>query len=385
MILPRFGQTATLKHQSKLVGLRLMSIATTIVLLVPLANAQDQRYTFYVKDQQYRHSTTGQTFDCIKDIGSNYSSCGSRVADHHDFSMNFIEVNDDGDLWDDSQLQDALDQIDKARFNGQQRPIVFIYIHGWHNNAAERPNDSKKNCTDSLYTGDVAKFRSCGLPQIAEMYPPTVDGAPPRIVGIYMAWHGNDFNWPILIIIPSYPFRRYYAKKVGQLGMEKALDQIVEHIQQGHHRDDYYIITMGHSFGSRVLENATENVPKIAQNNQKKNTNPGVMLQYRAKLNEYSKAKASSALEAAVSNVEKPSSRPPVDLIFHVNAASSHSVSRATIADWKRICSKSDKPDACTKFHPIYFAVSSRADVVTAVVMPIANLVFFPQLPINTT
>lgn len=384
MILPAIGQTSMFPSKRQRITVRLMVLAAMIVLLVPVTNAQ-----FYVKEQQYRFPINGRTADCTNevDLKLSYSSCESRVADHHDFSMNFIEVKDDGSLWDRAQLKDALERIDKARFGGKQKPIVFIYIHGWHNNAKERDSDSSGNCTDHLYAGDVAKFRNCGLPQIAEMFPATAEGAPPRVVGIYLAWHGNDFNWIPFNIVPSYPFRRYYARKVGQLGMANALQQIVNQIDQSGHREDYFVITMGHSFGSRVLENATENIPKQSShqaiapaNDANKNTNPGVMKQYRAQLSNYSQAKAPSASEPSSALVQTPPQRPPLDLIFHVNAASSHSVSRATIKDWKNVCALPNPPPACTEFHPIYFAVSSRADVVTAVVMPIANIVFFSPI-----
>jgi hypothetical protein len=55
----------------------------------------------------------------------------------HAYSLNFIEVRDSGELFAEEQLKAARRQIRSAREDGQ-RPIVFIYVHGWHNNAGPR-------------------------------------------------------------------------------------------------------------------------------------------------------------------------------------------------------------------------------------------------------
>jgi len=276
-------------------------------------------------------------------------------TDGHSYSLNFIEVKDDGDLFDSRQLDAAREQVRAARANGQQ-PTVFIYIHGWHNNAGERKQSKRPDCSDSLYKGDVEKFRTCGLQVLANNSAPTAPGAAPRIVGIYLAWHGTDFAWPPFTIIPSYPFRRGAARHVGETGMARALQGIFDVINED--RDPYFVLAMGHSFGARVLEAAVESVdPKYPQS--------GILRQYR------------NGKQQISSSAKVP--RLPVDLVFYVNAATSHSISLKTIEDWRVKCQSSSPPVGCEK-DPLYLAVSSRADVLTAVILPLANAIFFSPM-----
>ena len=54
------------------------------------------------------------------------------------YKLAFIEFGDHGSLLDTSQRKAALEVIHKA-----QRPLLFVYIHGWQNNAV---------------SGDVCRF-----------------------------------------------------------------------------------------------------------------------------------------------------------------------------------------------------------------------------------
>jgi hypothetical protein len=66
----------------------------------------------------------------------------------------------------------------------------------------------------------------------------------------------------------------------------------------------------------------------------------------------------------------------PVDLVFYANAATSHADTIRTQKSWDVTCKRPDTPGC--KNDPLYFAVSSRADILTAVVMPVANLIAMP-------
>src|SRR5205823_13701422 len=46
------------------------------------------------------------------------------------YKMAFVEFGDQGSPLDNSQRKEALEVVHKA-----QRPLLFVYIHGWHNNA----------------------------------------------------------------------------------------------------------------------------------------------------------------------------------------------------------------------------------------------------------
>ncbi|HEV2133578.1 MAG TPA: hypothetical protein VGR47_04895 [Terracidiphilus sp.] len=138
--------------------------------------------------------------------------------------------------------------------------------------------------------------------------------------------------------------------------MAEALRSIFAVIQEK--RDSYYVVAMGHSFGARVLEAADEIVDE-------KHPQAGIMRKIRSRT-------SSPTSDAKVPVL-------PVDMIFYVNAATSHYISIETIRDWKENCANQVAPVGCGQ-NPLYLAVSSRADILTAIVMPIANIVFFAPL-----
>jgi len=329
-----------------------------LLFLLPLSAQASKVKPFYVRDQQYRFSDSDKRCSEGVLVGTKREKLCSSEPNHglgdRDFSLNFVEFSDKGTPFDKTQLPAALAQLrDAGAKNTGRKTIVFIYIHGWHNGADERPQGDSADCGEHLYDGDVAKFRNCGLKVIAEYYPSSSSGTP-RVVGIYLAWHGTDFGWPPLSYVPSYPIRRGFARSVGLNGMAQALQSIFSTIQTN--RDSYFVIAMGHSFGARVLEAADESVSP---------DHPYAGIMKKVRLH-------TESLAYNEDNDEKL----PVDLIFYVNAATSHFISRRTIADWKTAC-KDDPSTAGCGPRPLYLAVSSRADVLTAIVMPIANVAFF--------
>jgi hypothetical protein len=329
----------------------LIKALPALLLLLPSSAQAGKLLSFYVKQHQYRFADNDQR--CYEKHLC--TSEHNRGEGGHDYSLNFIEFKDDGNQFDEEQLAAAREQVRAARAN-DAHATIFIYIHGWHNNAEERSQSQSADCAENPYDGDVAKFRNCGLKVLADASGPTTPGAAPRVVGIYLAWHGTDFGWPPFYYVPSYPFRRQSARSVGLTGVAQALQSIFAVIQE--QRDSYYVVAMGHSFGARVLEAADEVInPKYPE--------AGIMKKIR------------SGVESPASNAT--SLRLPVDIIFYVNAATSHYISIETIKDWKDNCATQNADAGCGQ-NPLYLAVSSRADILTAIVMPIANIVFFAPL-----
>jgi hypothetical protein len=354
-----------------------MKLCVVIFLLAPLAYPQ-----FYVKDRQFRFREGDPRCDVNK-----FCEFEKHVSgDGHDFSLNFVEVRGDGKFWDDEQLDNTVTRIKQATYGGKQTPLVFVYIHGWHNNADELENPANQICPN--LNGDVAKFRDCGLGQLAKDYP-TVKGAPPGVVGIYLAWQGMDFGPAslVLYIVPSYPLRRFAATHVGMTGMCRAMGTILDTVHQD--REHYVVALMGHSFGARVLENAVEKVDPDRDCE-------GILKQQRQ--NELMKArgrlpgavgekapdvrdKSSAPQKQSTAAASLSETRAPADMIFYVNAAATNTVTRRTINDWNSICAATEtKDNPVCDYNPFYLAVTSRTDIDTGLVMFIANLAF-PWFP----
>src|SRR3954467_5329559 len=58
------------------------------------------------------------------------------------YSLAFIELDDNGDLWNQSQLEYALKEISYAnRARSGSGAIVAVYVHGWKHNASEEDSN----------------------------------------------------------------------------------------------------------------------------------------------------------------------------------------------------------------------------------------------------
>src|ERR1700676_1706914 len=111
------------------------------------------------------------------------------------YKMAFIEFGDQGSMLDPSQLGAALGVIEKA-----QRPLLFVYIHGWQNNAV---------------SGDVCKFEHF-LDTVSSF--PEAAGQKVNVSGVYIAWRGRDLT------IPGLNLLTFYSRKAvgGQIAAQNS-------------------------------------------------------------------------------------------------------------------------------------------------------------------
>jgi hypothetical protein len=335
---------AAIMNPLRIVGAALMVV---LVLLPRSVSAQ-----FIVPDQQYRcPAIDPQCSGSTKKLPA--------FEQHENYTINFVEVRDDGEFWDDRQLSEALVQIERARDGGRFKPVVFVYIHGWQNNADELQNDPAE--TDCLkLRGDVAKFRTCGVARLAAS--PGIGGARP-VVGIYLAWRGASSTIEPVKHLFSYWPRRNKARFVGRQGMFRALDEIVKKVAE--HREDYMLVMLGHSFGARVLEYAAEAVDPGKNH-------CGFMERFRERISGRVNPECAPAPVAAVA--PSATAYPPVDLMVYVNAATSHRMTYKTLDDWSWTCATQPNTPGCDS-DPMYLATSSRTDFATSFLLPFANLI----------
>src|SRR5207253_8837916 len=94
------------------------------------------------------------------------------------YKMAFIEFGDQGSPLDNSQRKAALEIIHKA-----ERPLLFVYIHGWQNNAT---------------SSDVCRFEHV-LDTVSRF--PEFTGRKITVIGVYIAWPGKDFTVPGLNLL----------------------------------------------------------------------------------------------------------------------------------------------------------------------------------------
>jgi len=94
------------------------------------------------------------------------------------YKFAFIEFGDQGSALDTSQRAAAINVIRQA-----QRPLLFVYIHGWMNNAV---------------SGDVCRFEHF-IDMISRL--PEVTQGKINVIGVYIAWRGKDLTVPGLDLL----------------------------------------------------------------------------------------------------------------------------------------------------------------------------------------
>jgi hypothetical protein len=269
------------------------------------------------------------------------------------WELAFAEFKDDGSAWDPLQTERAIELIQQARADNGAA-VVFLYVHGWKNNANDAPAGTRK---------DVEKFRTA-LNRVALMVSHLKhDNRLPPLVGIYIGWRGSTVTLEPGKTLSLWS-RRATARRVGRSALFDSMKRIVEAAKPaGDTRSR--LILVGHSFGARVLENAVDGLDD-------QNTSEGPMLAWQRSLG------APDAINPA----------PPADLVVFVNAATQSTISEKTIDRLKEkeavfygpggsVESCKDDPAGdrrpeCRPL-PLYVAVSSTGDLATRYLLPIAN------------
>src|ERR1700750_155698 len=147
------------------------------------------------------------------------------------YKMAFIEFGDQGSPLDNSQRKAALEVIHEAK-----RPLLFVYIHGWQNNAA---------------SGDVCRF---------EHFIDTVSGFPEmtgrkiNVIGVYIAWRGKDVTVAGLNLLTFWSRKATGQTVASQNSCLAAISEIALSARSPA-KKYHHCVLLGHSFGGLVLGN----------------------------------------------------------------------------------------------------------------------------------
>jgi hypothetical protein len=147
------------------------------------------------------------------------------------YKLAFIEFGDQGSPLDTSQRKAALEAIHQT-----QRPLLFVYIHGWMNNAV---------------SGDVCRFEHF-LDQVSSF--PEFTGRKINVIGVYIAWRGKDLTIPGLDLLTFWT-----RKSTGEgLGAANSCLATIEELAVAARepgKEYHHTVLLGHSFGALVLGN----------------------------------------------------------------------------------------------------------------------------------
>src|SRR5947199_6721821 len=107
------------------------------------------------------------------------------------YKFAFIEFGDQGSALDTSQRAAAINVIRQA-----QRPLLFVYIHGWMNNAN---------------SGDVCRFEHF-IDMVSRL--PEVTHGNINVIGVYIGWRGKNLTVPGLAW-PTFRYRKLMGGSVA--------------------------------------------------------------------------------------------------------------------------------------------------------------------------
>jgi hypothetical protein len=162
----------------------------------------------------------------------------------------FIEFGDQGSALDTSQRSAALEVIHEAK-----RPLLFVYIHGWQNNA-----ESADVCRFEHFIDTVSRY-------------PEITGRKLNVIGVYVAWRGLDVNAPVLKFLTFWNRKSAGYKIAAENGCLATLSELAL-AARGPDKTYHHCMLLGHSFGGLVLENTISHSILGASSNGSRITSP---------------------------------------------------------------------------------------------------------------
>lgn len=183
--------------------------------------------------KEYFRTEIGLT-PCLAMAGTDCSIANLVVNPQDDYTLGFVEFDDDGRFYDQRQADALLNSL-----QGSQQPqYVVLYTHGWHHNAKDSDNNVRR-FKDSLR--DI-KLRNPHY----------------RVVGVYLGWRGETVETPWLRVFTFWG-RRSVSERLGQ---KQFLDFLlnVEAVVKHDADPDNRLLTIGHSLGASVILNALQPV-----------------------------------------------------------------------------------------------------------------------------
>ena len=141
------------------------------------------------------------------------------------YKFAFIEFGDQGSALDTSQRAAAINVIRQA-----QRPLLFVYIHGWMNNAN---------------SGDVCRFEHF-IDMVSRL--PEVTHGKINVIGVYIAWRGKDLTIPGLDLLTFWNRKLTGGAVAAQNSCLATINELALAAREPG-KKVHHCVLMGHSFG----------------------------------------------------------------------------------------------------------------------------------------
>ncbi|MFQ6022315.1 MAG: hypothetical protein ACE5NW_06300 [Acidiferrobacterales bacterium] len=168
------------------------------------------------------------------------------IQQESDYTLAFIELDDQGELWSAAQISRTVDLIERANQN-KDASIVIVFIHGWNNNASPKQEQKEKKSLAGF-----KQFLAKAVEDARSMRP----GYSPSVVGVFVAWRGQTVHAP-LDTLTFYNRRRAASRISTKPSMAEALTRIIAATKK---KPTSKTLLIGHSFGGLIMESALSQV-----------------------------------------------------------------------------------------------------------------------------
>lgn len=179
---------------------------------------------------------------CLTHPEPHYAVPNSNILrnDGH-FKLAVVEFGEFGSYADPNlhQINAAIDLVRNI-----ERPLLVIYIHGWHNYVTSK---------------DVDRFASL-LSRLAQSK--RVIETHFTVVGMYFAWPGDSLSIPVVNTLTFWD-RKRAAERIASNG--DCLDAIEQLSQAARQRPMNYVFLIGHSFGGLIVERTVAHTMRTLQ------------------------------------------------------------------------------------------------------------------------
>jgi len=191
---------------------------------------------------------------------SNYTPCTITEANNCDenslqiynvgtsteYSLGFVEIDDQGQMRDRKQMQALLDSLyEKAAHDSL---LLTVFVHGWHHNAA--PGDK-----------NIESFKN-NLAMLSAIEHRPTGKKPRKVIGVYIGWRGESIDVPPFNYLTFWD-RKNTAQDVGYLGISELLVKLEEFTNVNKVMNPKLksrLVVIGHSFGGAVVFSATSQI-----------------------------------------------------------------------------------------------------------------------------
>ena len=165
------------------------------------------------------------------------------IDQQEDYTLAFIEFDDQGEPWAPAQLERAIQVIDEVHSDGK-RAVVLLFVHGWQNDASQREDRKRDNNVEG-FQSLLGTTRQ--LLQRAGQGPDEV-----ALIGVYLSWRGRSTDVGLLQPLTFYS-RRGAGQRVASVSTTEAILRVMASTKKNPLSTG---IVIGHSFGGMIVESA---------------------------------------------------------------------------------------------------------------------------------